>query len=525
MKNSYLHKKSKTVSTLVSNHFRLITILLVSINLILGSLPILSGDIHFSSDIARDFLLYEEIDQKKIILIGPRASGLQGLFHGPLWLYINYPAYLIGNGNPLFVGYFWILLTLLFLVTSYYVAKKLFTSETASYYTVLLSSAMVFFIHGLFNPFGVMFILPLFFYTIYKYSETLKLPYLLAHVLILGTMIQFQMAIGIPFTLLSVLFTLVLLYRNKKLQHIFSYLLLIFPLSTFIVFDIRHNFSQLRSVLNSFTSDSTIAYTSFADRINNRWDNMIGNLYLVQGSYETVINGFISIILIFFLYGKFKQLQLKKVDRNSKIILLLLYFYIGFYVVSIFFNGILLTHYTFPLIPIIFLLFSSMYIYQKKLFIILFLSVITYNLYSGIDYINSLTNQIGKSQNSWQFQKQVAQKVFSAPEDNFGYAIYTPDYYGYSPKYAYSYVKKITPAKNTAFNQKEPITYLVVEPPPLNRPDIDPQFWIKEKLKITSKPSEVYTFENGFRIEKYELTQKELEIPPDPTVNEWIHFR
>ena len=88
--------------------------LLVLANLFLAAWHFLHQDLVFSADIARDFSLFREIDRKKIILIGPRSS-VSGLFHGPLWLYLNYPAYLIGQGNPVVVGWLQIALELSFL--------------------------------------------------------------------------------------------------------------------------------------------------------------------------------------------------------------------------------------------------------------------------------------------------------------------------------------------------------------------------------------------------------------------------
>src|SRR3989338_6375482 len=67
---------------------------LIVFNIFYASYSVQSGEIHFFNDVARDFLLFGEIDAKKIMLIGPRSNA-SGLFHGPLWSYINYPAYLL----------------------------------------------------------------------------------------------------------------------------------------------------------------------------------------------------------------------------------------------------------------------------------------------------------------------------------------------------------------------------------------------------------------------------------------------
>jgi len=504
----------------------LITLIIVLINIILAGWTVINGDIVFNSDIARDFLLLREIAEKKLILIGPRASGLPGLFHGPLWLYFNYPAYFIGKGNPLIVGYFWIILDVIFLIISYIVAKKLFNKSVANIYVILLSAAMIFYTNNLFNPFGAMLIMPVFFFCIVRYSQTLKLKYLLVNLLALGCMIQFQMADGLPFLVLTGIYVLYLIMKNKKYSHISAFALLVLPFSTFLLFDLRHGFEQIHSIVNSFSPGSAVFHTPYVDRINNRWGSMTGNLYLTHGDYSGVINGICSLFIIYFLYNRMKKIVDKKHDLNNIIFFLLIYFYVGFYFLSVFFNGILLYHYTFPLIPLVFLMFSSMVIYQnKKVFLPLFLIVLLYNFSTGISSANTNTKAKGLSQTSWQFQLSVAQKILSDKDNGFGYFIYTPDFYGYGPKYAYAYAKSLHPEKTVYLFQKKPVTYIVVEPPPELRPELTSEYWKKSMIKIESVPENVDSLPNGFKIEKYKLKQKEIDTPVDPQATDWIHFR
>jgi len=80
-------------------------IVFIAYTVYLSSFFVLHGEVHLTNDIGRDFLLLQELDQKKIVFIGARAN-TQGVFHGPLWAYINYPAYVIGHGNPVTVAWF-----------------------------------------------------------------------------------------------------------------------------------------------------------------------------------------------------------------------------------------------------------------------------------------------------------------------------------------------------------------------------------------------------------------------------------
>src|SRR3989344_1542324 len=103
----------------------LILLLITLFNIYLSSSLVRHGEVNFFNDVARDFLLLQEVDYKKIVLIGPRSS-TNNLFHGPLWTYINYPAYLLGDGNPVIVAWFWIVLGCMFLLSGFYMTRKLF---------------------------------------------------------------------------------------------------------------------------------------------------------------------------------------------------------------------------------------------------------------------------------------------------------------------------------------------------------------------------------------------------------------
>jgi hypothetical protein len=178
--------------------------LLIILNLFFASWYVINKDIIFNADIARDFLLYREIDQKKIMLIGPRANG-PNFFHGPIWAYINYPAYRLGKGSPVVVGWFWVMISALSLIPCFIVADKLFGKKTAYLYVLLMSVYLSFHARGMSHPHGALFLLPIYFFLIARYLQSNQLKYLIAHVISGGFLIQFEIAIGIPYMILSFL--------------------------------------------------------------------------------------------------------------------------------------------------------------------------------------------------------------------------------------------------------------------------------------------------------------------------------
>jgi len=87
---------------------------------------ILSGDFFYLYDQARDYLLSKNIvETHSLTLIGTH-SGLGGFFHGPLWLYMLVPVYILGKGNPFAFTYFYIGLELVTVFIAYLIGAKLY---------------------------------------------------------------------------------------------------------------------------------------------------------------------------------------------------------------------------------------------------------------------------------------------------------------------------------------------------------------------------------------------------------------
>src|SRR6266567_938188 len=124
--------------------FGFVCFLIVLYSLFLSSAAVRNGDIGFNTDLARDFLLLQNIqDTHKLTLLGPRSGGIPGVFHGPLWAYINLPAYLIGHGDPVAVGWFWIGLIAVLIGITYFVGKKLVNNTVGLVAAVLVAVTSV----------------------------------------------------------------------------------------------------------------------------------------------------------------------------------------------------------------------------------------------------------------------------------------------------------------------------------------------------------------------------------------------
>ncbi len=51
------------------------------------------------------------------------------------------------------------------------------------------------------------------------------------------------------------------------------------------------------------------------------------------------------------------------------------------------------------------------------------------------------------------------------------------------------------------------------------------QWWTKNRLNIIKDPTERMDFPNGYKIEKYMLTDNEVKVSFDPSIDPGLHFR
>jgi hypothetical protein len=503
----------------VKKIFAVIFFALLSCSAFFASWFVLNGDLQFSSDVARDFFLFGEIATKKIILIGPKSS-VAGLFHGPLWLYLNFPAYILGGGNPVIVGWWWVIMSFLILIPFYFIAKKLFDKNTALLF--ILFSALFFSFHtkAMINPDGAMFCLPIFFFLFIQYLKTWKIKYLIAHIFVAGLIIQFQLAIGVPLLMLSIAYLTFRILRSKHKQHLLGFLTIFVPLSTYIVFDLRHQFLLFHGVLRylSPSSGNSIIY-NYSFMFMDRLRLMLSQVEFIRPDPE-YRNLIVALIFIFFLV-----LQIKN-NKHRTTYFSFLYFYVGFYALTLINRGPILYFYMYPFFPLVFLIFSSFITSNyKKVFLVIFFIIYALNFHTAIlDTYNS-HHFIGKDQTSWKFLDNMASTFFSTKENNFGYFVYTPDVIAYGPKYALFYEQTKHPNVNAIYLEKKPVTFMVIAPQAVDNPYISYKWWKENTINLRIPPNSVINFPNGYSIEKYNLSPEQIALPYNHNYDPGLGFR
>lgn len=487
----------------------------------IGSWSARSGEITFNADIARDFLLFNELDHDPIMLIGPRAD-YKGLFHGPAWLYVNYPAYLIGQGNPVAISIYWVLLTMAVAALNYWIGMKLFDRLTGIIFALLFITSTMHYVNQFYNPTGAMFIAPLFIFCAYMYVKTQKLSYMLGQLFLAGMMLQFQLAAGIPTILLTCVALLYLIVKNKNYKHLLGFGMLLVPLSTFILFELKFGFPQFKGVLNHFNGSVVYYSLSFKEKLADRFGRLFGpGLGFFAGKYGG-LNQYIALGMAGVLAYAIK---LRK-EKQYRIYWITLYYFVGFYVLSFVHNGSVLLHYYLPFMFMPVLLFASLHRFiDRRIFLTVVAVILLINVSHLSDEQKEYASKKGTHFTSWTSLQAALEPVRNAKEKEVGIFVYAPDAYAYAPKYGALYAKRTAPSTDIHINEKKTVTYLLYEPIPKDFPWLNGSSWKTDLLDIDTPAIESTTYPSGYRLEKYILTKEQQSSAIDPLALDWVSQR
>jgi hypothetical protein len=500
----------------------IITLLCVCIGygLFLNTNSVRHGDVHFFNDVARDFLLLRELDEKKIVFIGPRTNN-NGLFHGPLWTYVNYPAFLLSQGDPIGVEWFWVFLFTVFIISSFFIAQSMLSTIPALVYALLLTFRLATTTNGLFHSLTTFFVIPVFLYTIYQYGKTGKLRHLVFHLISTGVIIQLNIGVGGSLVILTSVMVLGIIIKKRLWKHIFAFAVIPLMLSNFILFDIKHEFRMVKTALAiSSVSKPFIEYHSW---IQDRINHTISMELLTNGNINPFsilqIAFFITIISTFFVFATQKKKQW--------FYGVLFFYYFGYMALSFENKGIILGHFVIPLIPITTVWLASFLDTKLKWIFIPLIACITYfNIQEVKQYNVYFDYQItNKSEFSWISLSKASQTVVDdAKGTEFGYYVFMPDSYAYQPRYAALYTFQHT--QSSAYEYvKKPLTYVIAAPPPPGDPYMNETWWIANQVRITKEPVSVQPLQSGYKIYRYELTDEEQKIAHDKNIELLLSFR
>ncbi len=499
-----------------------VLVLFIAFFLLGGAWYVIHGDITYISDIARDFLVFEEIAVKKLVLLGPRASGMPGMFHGPLWEYLNFPAYVLGKGNPVVVGWLWILLSGIYVLSIVYVSKKVFGTKAGLITGVIASAQMVGYTQQLFNPYGALFLFPALWFVAYQYYVRRRFVYVVLLWLIIGAMIQFQMAVGVPMALLSLPPLIVLWRRHKLWKHAVSLVAVVPFVLSWLLFDIRHAGQLTLALVHYFTvKDPSRVFYSFFELANMRSSVLFSRAFRIFPTVFDGLNILAAVVTTVIFFLERSNWTKEKVTAWY----VGLYLYVGFFIVSLAHNGWLMEHYYLPLIPLAIILFASVLAVSKnKIIWGVAIAALIVNVSVTYKFMGDARYNINWNKTSWQVYHNMALDLLTKAKGDYGYFIYAPDVLGYQLKYAFSYTEKRLNISGVR-NRKGKVTYVVAEPAPKSEPGLSIDWWIRNKLKISATPFAITRLANDHMLYEYHLSDEQIRVPHDSDIDNWLHYR
>lgn len=512
---------------------RMLLTLVLAICVAFAAITAIRGNILFHTDIARDLLLIEDIvENQKLTLLGPRAGGIPGVFHGPLWLYINLPFYLLGNGDPSIIGMGWFVLWMVSLCFVWYASLRI-TSESfialavVTWYALLTFSWTINYL----NPSGAYLVVPLWFASLVMYHRFTRLRYIISSYFLLGIIIQFQMALGAPLAVLTTFLLIEKIVRHKKWLHIASVFAITPFLLTFIVFELRHDFLQTNSTIRYVFGEvthgkSTEPLASFMrERLVSSGRELIQMLARGALTYSVIL------ILIGFALGRHSiQISSRKINIKDLLpdyVWFALYVWVGYWIVTLPYKGVMWGYYFGPLLPVVVIGFVGflMHVFRTRAVFIVAICILLMFPFGWLTSIWKPQLVASMSMGDWAFvEYKLEQTLFAsdAPKE-FGYYVFTRDQLGYSQLYALQYLGRKHQGYTLHPLTKQKVTYLLVETEPHHVANSD--YWRKEQVGISRPPDKVYNISKYFQIERYDLSEDEMKVSSDPHLNQNLIFR
>lgn len=250
-----------------------------------------------------------------------QITSVDGVFIGPLYYYIMALSYWVSNMNPMSAMIPTTMIGLLTIISFYYFGKKYFSIKTglimAFIYSVSFGCAMydrwsvptepailwsVWFLYVIFGMF----------------RKNLKLLPLYATLIGLTYHIHIALLPVLPIPILAYFMSNGVLkekFKDIKIKNIFISLFLFFIISSpFWIFEIKHNFSQIKSVIIASNKDlgNPTGFVKFKKVINaSSWE--IQQRLINQLSIKSVEIIWIIFILITIMVYKFKKLKIKEI--------------------------------------------------------------------------------------------------------------------------------------------------------------------------------------------------------------------
>ncbi len=283
-----------------------------------------NGNFIFNMDNARDMVdVREMVILKHLRLIGPTTS-VDGVFYGPAWYYIQSVPFIFSGGNP----YASILMEIMFWAIGGYFLLTLVNKNygmLSTFAVGLIWIASNFILLGsqyAFNPNPILFLTPVFIWSLLKFSETKKMFYQVMAFFLGGLFLQFSVPVGIFTTVVIVIYSgftegLKFFKTRAFFLGVLSFIATLVPQ---FVFDLRHGFPMTQALLEYRSTSHGQIITDPALRFPQILKSFYSVLLPTFQNFEL----FTKIIIIGFILSLLRILRKEKIFDDKLTLLCIL---------------------------------------------------------------------------------------------------------------------------------------------------------------------------------------------------------
>lgn len=284
------------------------------------------NNIYFGFDQARDAFAALEIIQGNLRVVGP-PTGVEGLFHGPLYYYIYSPIYYLSGGNPEWVAVFLRIINAAVVFLVFLTGTVIFSKRVGIFAALLFAVSFEQTQYALYfnHPSLAVLSVVLFYLGLSLLFFKKETKGLILALFGLGLSLQFEFVLIyllLVTVILLVVFRKSLLLINKETLFL-SLGTFTLITSTFIVAEVKLNFRSISGILN-ITS-------SLGDQREVWILGILGNITLISGRLirDNLVSNQNFGLLIFLLLAVMLLKYLRDLKVRVKIIFLLVWFLAG----------------------------------------------------------------------------------------------------------------------------------------------------------------------------------------------------
>ncbi len=354
----------------------------------------------FLGDEGRDVLVVYNILHGKLTLLGPTAS-VGGFFLGPIYYYFIAPFLLLSGYNPVGPAIMVALFGIATVFLIYRVGVEFFGQETAIAAAALyaVSPVVIAYSRSSWNPNLMPFFSLLTLYTLYKAVAKNKIYLFCLAGFFLGIAMQLHYLTVFLGVIVATYILILEFPRHTEIFKKYIYILagFIIGLSPFLAFEARHDFANIRSIINFiFHSGDTGGTAHFFEIIGNVFFRLFGRLVTTFPPPEQVALGahpniafwylatlILAIFSVIVLLNKLVKAQKKRNGNFSAISLIAIWLVVGIGLFG-FYKKPIYDYYFGFMFPLPFLLvgnlITSVSFYSKYAAVILFLVLFVLNI-------------------------------------------------------------------------------------------------------------------------------------------------